>query len=103
MKLISKALLIAGAAGSLALATVPSHAQNACFEREDALARLQSQYGENVAARGLTAEGKAMFELLTSEDGTWTILVTRTDGQSCVVAGGDAWTNVERIKGQTGA
>ena len=102
MKLISKALVIATAASSLALSTVPSHAQGACFEREDALTRLQSQYGEDVAARGLAAEGKAMFELLTSEDGTWTILVTRTDGQSCVVAGGDACTKVEKIKGQTG-
>ncbi len=103
MKRISKALLIAAATSSLALATVPSHAQDACFEREDALARLQNQYGEEVAARGLAAEGKAMFELLTSENGTWTILVTNTDGQTCLVGSGEAWTKIELIRGGPGA
>lgn len=103
MKLISKALLIAGAAGSLALATVPSHAQNACFEREDALARLQNLHGEAVIARGLTSEGKEMVELLASQDGTWTILVTNTDGQTCMVGSGEAWTKVEMIEDGPGA
>ena len=103
MRLISKALLIAAATGSLALAAVPTHAQSACFEREDALTRLQNLHGEAVIARGLTSEGKEMVELLASEDGTWTILVTNTDGQTCMVGSGEAWTKVERIKGQTGA
>ena len=66
MRPISKALLIAAATSSLALATVPSHAQNACFEREDALARLQNLHGEAVIARGLTSEGKEMVELLAT-------------------------------------
>lgn len=99
MKLISKALLIAAATSSLALVAVPSHAQSACFEREDALARLQNLHGEAVIARGLTSEGKEMVELLASQDGTWTILVTNTDGQTCMVGSGKAWTRVEKIVG----
>ena len=102
MKRISKALLIASAAGSLALAAVPSHAQSVCFEREDTLARLQNQYGEEVIARGLTSEGREMVEVLASADGTWTILVTNTDGQTCLVGSGEAWTKVELIKGEIG-
>lgn len=102
MKRISKALLIAAATSGLALAAIPSHAQSACFEREDALARLQNQYGEDVIARGLTSEGKEMVELLASEDGTWTILVTNTDGQTCMVGSGEAWTKVDLIKGEIG-
>ena len=103
MKRVSKALLIAAATSGLVLASVPSHAQNACFEREDALATLQSQHSENVTARGLTSDGKAMIELLTSEDGTWTILATNTNGQTCMVGSGEAWTKVELIRGGPGA
>jgi hypothetical protein len=46
---------------------------------------------------GLANNG-TMLEIATSGEGSWTILVTRPDGVSCVVATGEAW---ERVPLQT--
>ncbi len=39
--------------------------------------------------------GESVMELFTSETGSWTILVTRTNGLSCIAASGEDWTVME--------
>ena len=56
-------------------------------------------FEEQIVARGLTQEGKAMFELFTSEGGSWTLIVTDTEGKSCIIASGEGWHDMPRIKG----
>ena len=53
--------------------------------------RLAGSYGEAFSGGGLQ-DADAVFGIWTSEkDGTWTILMARTDGTSCIMAAGTAW------------
>ncbi len=60
---------------------------------------MQKNLEEQVVGRGLTQEGKAMFELFTSEIGTWTLIVTDTEGNSCIIANGEGWFELPITKG----
>lgn len=61
-----------------------------CGERKDFIKKLNKAYGERPSSVGLESEGN-IFEILRSDEGSWTILATRPSGVSCVVAVGDAW------------
>jgi hypothetical protein len=86
MKMFRRSLLIAGLIGGVALSALPAHAQNTCFLRDQAIENLKTSYG------------KVMFELLTSEDGSWTLLMTHADGKTCLVGSGQSWTAVTAMK-----
>lgn len=75
----------------LSAAIRPVAAQEACVLHDAALQQLSKAYGEHVAGRGLTADGQKMIELLTSEGGSWTLMVTDVHGNTCMIAGGDVW------------
>ena len=55
--------------------------------------KLRSQNGEEKIWIGIGQGGRSIFELIVSEDRTWTVLVTRTNGMSCVAASGNSWTS----------
>lgn len=77
-------------ATSLAL---PASAQSVCGERNKFLEHLGGNYQEGPIAMGLVSDGNVL-EVLASNGGSWTIIVTRPDGKSCVVATGDGWEDV---------
>jgi hypothetical protein len=77
----------------LALLATPALAQTPCKERTQVLQELQTRFAEKPIAAGLLNE-KSVVEVLTSGDGTWTILVTHTNGMSCLVASGESWVQV---------
>ena len=67
------------------------HAQTHCGERDSVVGKLKSGYGEAFAGGGLQ-NSSAIFEVWFSEEkGTWTILLTRADGTSCIMASGTNW------------
>ncbi|MGE5546220.1 MAG: hypothetical protein ACM33T_04945 [Solirubrobacterales bacterium] len=71
--------------------------QAVCAKRDALLTSLQHEYKEAPAAVGLASNG-SVIELLTANDGkTWTILMTRPDGTSCVVAAGEAWEALPQV------
>ena len=76
-----------------------ARAQEACVVRADAVAQLGKNFGEAVEARGLAENGKAMVEVFTSRNGSWTIVATNVNGRSCVVASGEAWTKARPVPG----
>jgi hypothetical protein len=47
---------------------------------------------------GLAASG-SIVEILVSQTGSWTILVTSPNGTSCVVAVGDYWEALKPLPG----
>lgn len=61
-----------------------------CAERQAIAEKLDAEYAETPVAAGLTADG-LMIEVFASAAGTFTILVTRPGGPSCVVAAGEGW------------
>ena len=99
MTLFRRAALVAVLMGGLGFAAAPAQAQNACFVRDQALENLKEKYGEEISARGLSNNGKVMFELLTSATGSWTLLATSAEsGQTCMVGTGDTWTAIDALK-----
>ena len=84
--------LLAAAAG-LAAFLVPGAAQAPpfCTTSEALTAALTTRYGERVVAMGLTTGGDLIQLFTRPDDATWTILLTRATGQSCLVAAGRDW------------
>ena len=65
--------------------------QPACGDRAKVLTNLAAKYSESPVAVGVTANG-GLIELLSAPDGrTWTILFTRPDQVTCLVASGESW------------
>ena len=64
-----------------------------CVSRAEFISRLSERYNESVHSLGLDANG-TVLEVFTSPKGSWTILVTRPDGVSCVVTTGEAWQDI---------
>lgn len=82
-------LLIPLFLGALFSSTDPALPQDTnCAPREKVVARLAERFGEARQSRGLSS-GQALVELFASpETGTWTIVVTRPDGLTCLLAAG---------------
>ena len=77
----------------VAAAFIPTalHAQNNCAARDSVVDKLSVKYGEAFAGGGLQ-NANSVFEVWFSEEkGTWTILMTRADGMSCIMASGTNW------------
>lgn len=87
--------LLGVAVSATALASTAS-AQTLCGERQNFISHLGKNHHEATTAMGLTSSGK-VIEVLTSEKGTWTIIVTNPDGRSCLIAAGEDWEAIERI------
>jgi len=97
--IIAAAALLAPSLAAIALA----QSRQVCGERAGVIAGLGAQYGERVAAQGVTAGG-LLLELLVApplkpgdprppgySEGSWTIIVTRPDRMSCIGASGEGW------------
>ena len=73
-------------------AAIPMVAHAApCAERADILAHLSTKFEENPIAMGLTSDGKVL-EVLASEAGSWTIIVTMPTGITCGLSFGESWS-----------
>ena len=70
-----------------------------CGKRVDFIEYLRAAYDESPVTRGYTADGK-VIEILASETGTWTAIVTAPSGETCGVAAGEGWSTVPESKTQ---
>ena len=81
--------------GLTLLAVVLPTALNAqsrnCANRDLVVDRLQSKYGEAFAGGGLQNQSHVFEVWMSEEKGTWTILMTRADGSTCIMASGTNW------------
>lgn len=87
-----------------AAALLPSavSAQSNCATRDVVVDKLSAKYGEAFAGGGLQ-NTKQIFEVWFSpEKGTWTILMTRADGMSCIMASGTNWRDADIVNGPVG-
>ena len=62
-----------------------------CGERTDVLAYLSTKFEESPIAMGLTSDGKVL-EVLASEAGSWSIIVTMPTGVTCGLSFGESWS-----------
>jgi hypothetical protein len=91
----ARLLVRAAVALCLAAATPPAGADELrCAERTRVVQKLLERFGETLRSVGLQ-RGDGVVEVYSSETtGTWTILVTRPDGISCLLAAGQLWEQV---------
>ncbi len=69
-----------------------------CGVRNDMVKALHEQFREEPQAMGIV-DKEAVIEVFVSHTGTWTILATGTDGNSCLVASGEGWDSQKMIIG----
>mgnify|MGYP003624476133 FL=1 len=90
-----KTLVIAAALLLIPSTVLGMEAQPQCAPRDMVIEGLQTKHAEVIRSRGLAANGQ-MVEILTSESGSFSILLTTTGGISCLMAWGDAWGNIDK-------
>jgi hypothetical protein len=56
--------------------------------------RIHDQYGESIVGAGIVAGG-ILFTLTNPQTQTFTILLRRPDGQTCVLMGGTGYATAE--------
>lgn len=75
---------------TVAASTSSALAQTACSTRDKIVMQLDKSYKEKPISLGLTASG-GLLEVLVSPKGSWTILITRPNGPTCVLSHGQDW------------
>lgn len=90
----SLSLAAALAAVSLSALTGPSAAASRCAPHDDIVKVLNKKYQETRRALAVVS-ATAVMEIFLSPEGTWTMLVTNTQGIACITASGEAWQDVK--------
>ena len=80
---------------------VPAQAQAPCGSRIDIVKMLGSKYRETPHALGIANQAN-LLEVYTSASGSWTILLTKPQGVSCIIGTGQSWEDVPPTKELTG-
>lgn len=86
-----RAAIPAAAALALSAQAAPALAQTLCNEHSAVLGQFKSSYQEVPVAAGLTQDGRLLEVLSSGDAGTWTILLSKPDGVTCVIMAGEAW------------
>ncbi|WP_230530286.1 hypothetical protein [Microvirga roseola] len=86
-------------AGLMMVGSIPASAQMACAPRDEVIDALGQKYDEAPVGIGLMRPNQVL-ELLVSDTGSWTLLVTLPTGRSCIMGAGENWeTMTVEIKG----
>lgn len=80
-----KSIALAVLAACLA---VPARAEPACAQTSIMYEVLAEHHGESRRATGFTNDMGAWVELWGEEDGSWSLIVSTPDGQSCLITYG---------------
>lgn len=75
----------------------PATAQQPCGPTGLVEKRISDQYGESIVGAGVTAGG-LMFLTTNPATGSFTILLRRPDGQTCVLMGGTGYATADAVK-----
>ncbi|MCG6883675.1 MAG: hypothetical protein LJE62_07990 [Silicimonas sp.] len=87
--------------GLVALALIlptAMQAQANCADREAVVASLTTKYGEAFAGGGLQNSEQILEVWFSEEKGTWTVLMTRANGRTCIMASGTNWQDPGEVK-----
>ena len=83
---------------SLLVAPSLANAQASCGPRDQLVKLLADRYKEDPVGIGLAQPGEVL-EVFASQAGTWSMVMTMPDGKSCLIAAGNNWEMVTKIKG----
>ena len=72
-----------------------ARAQGVCMAHATMVDQLNERFSEVPVAIGLVG-ANAMVEVFADADGSsWTLIITKPDGTSCVIIAGEAWQMME--------
>lgn len=105
MPLLEKFLIVLGTLVALMLAGMTSSSAKAesheisplCNARNVVLTSLKGNFSEKPTSMGLASNGNVV-ELLNSNEGSWSIIMTMPNGVSCLMASGNYW---QKLKAKT--
>ncbi|OHC74944.1 MAG: hypothetical protein A3G18_01310 [Rhodospirillales bacterium RIFCSPLOWO2_12_FULL_58_28] len=61
-----------------------------CGDRNKGIAELKNRFAEEPVSMGLSSGGE-VIEVFKSDTGTFSIIITRPDGVSCLLLSGENW------------
>lgn len=85
-----KFIICTAAAAMLPLLSNAGFASPPCGTRDEIVKKLSEEYKEAPQSVGLVNQD-AVVEVFVSENGSWTIIASGTDGKSCVLSSGEGW------------
>ena len=88
-----KRLIAMSLAFGMAATAPPAFAQTSCGPHDRIIEKLGMKYGENNVGRGLQSATRLIEVWRSKEKGSWTILLVRPDGLTCIMASGMAWVD----------
>jgi hypothetical protein len=88
-----KSILTASVLLGIATASLPAQAQTLCNTRTKIVAQLIDKYGEVSNGIGMQSASQVIEVWSSQKTGSWTIIASRADGVSCILATGQGWTN----------
>ncbi len=91
-----KSLITASVLLGIATASLPAQAQTLCNTRTNIVAQLTEKYGEISNGIGVQSATQVIEVWSSQKTGSWTIIASRADGISCVLATGASWANNPR-------
>jgi hypothetical protein len=91
VSILSLAFLFAMPAGVQAQSGMP------CFQRDTLVTALEEKYKESLTGGGIQNETQILEVWASAETGTFTVIITRADGISCIAATGKGWQQVEKV------
>ena len=90
-----RAILIALAIFALISGSADAFGYDLCGERNKVVANLKKNYSEVPVSMGLESAG-GVIEVLAAPSGSFTIIITRPNGLSCIMVAGEDWENVPK-------
>ena len=79
---------------SLVLAWTPVQMASPCVPWE-MMHQIVQNHSEEIAGRGLSVDGGALFELWLAPDGSFSITARATNGMMCMIGAGEGWQVVK--------
>ncbi|HEY7766053.1 MAG TPA: hypothetical protein VIB38_13765 [Aestuariivirgaceae bacterium] len=70
--------------------SAPSALAAACAPQAEFAKHLEMNYKERMEGVGVANDG-SLFQIFTSDNGSWSLLITNGKKISCIVAAGDMW------------
>ena len=67
-----------------------------CGDRAKLVKILKDKYKEQPVSMGISQKSTEAFEIYASESGTWTVVMTMSNGMACVMAAGHSWQDLPK-------
>jgi hypothetical protein len=95
-RVLGLAVILASMFLSASYDSRPASAQSVCGNHTDILKILEESHSEKPRAIAISMDGK-LLEVMVSSAGSWSILLTRPDRQTCVAATGEGWESLPAV------